>query len=167
MGSFLNAKDKPPSWSPPDGFLPDPNSHSNLITFTKSGLLLGLTRNLDKQRGFVNGALAEVVEPLTINAVFVGRLLGTVNYVLLHPIYEDGDCFLPCCYGFAITIRRTQVSDLIHGCLTWNRGVQLPVVMVMSVKVDSGHAVVLISLASSEPLFAFDPNYSMEFCEGA
>ena len=100
-----------------NGFLPDPNSQSNLRILAKPGLLLRLTRNFDKQRGFVNGALAEVVESLRGNAVIVARLIGTGNYVLIHPIFEDGDCFLPCCYGYATTIRRAQGSDLMHGCL--------------------------------------------------
>ena len=29
--------------------------------------------------------------------------------------------FLPCCYGYATTIRRAQGSDLSHGCLYFNQ----------------------------------------------
>ena len=30
---------------------------------------------------------------------------------------EIGERFLPCCYGYATTIRRAQGADLYHGCL--------------------------------------------------
>jgi hypothetical protein len=36
------------------------------------------------------------------NAVFVVKLVGTGNLVLVHPMYEDGSTFLPCCYGYAL-----------------------------------------------------------------
>ena len=53
------------------GYLCDPTSKSDLRIVAKPGILLRLTRNFDKVRGFVNGALAEVVESLQGNAVFV------------------------------------------------------------------------------------------------
>lgn len=37
--------------------------------------------------------------------------------VLLHPMEEHGERFLPCCYGYATTIRRAQGADLYHGCI--------------------------------------------------
>ena len=37
--------------------------------------------------------------------------------VLVHPMMESGCRFLPCCYGYATTIRRAQGADLHHGCL--------------------------------------------------
>ncbi len=83
----------------------------------KPGIVLRLSRNFDKQRGFVNGALAVVCESLRGNAVFTARLVGTGNMVLVHPIEEDGLRFLPCCYGYATTIRRAQGADLYHGCI--------------------------------------------------
>ena len=46
----------------------------------KPGILL-LCRNMDKQRGFVNGALANLEEPLQGNAVFTARLVGTGSMV--------------------------------------------------------------------------------------
>ena len=55
------------------GYLCDPTSKSDLRIVAKPGILLRLTRNFDKVRGFVNGALAEVVESLEGNAVFVTR----------------------------------------------------------------------------------------------
>ena len=37
--------------------------------------------------------------------------------VLVHPMEENGERFLPCCYGYATTIRRAQGADLYHGCI--------------------------------------------------
>ena len=82
-----------------------------------AGLIIRLTRNFDKQRGFVNGALAVVCESLDGNRVFTARLLNSGNMILIHPMEEDGARFLPCCYGYATTIRRAQGADIFHGCL--------------------------------------------------
>ena len=78
--------------------------------------MLRLTRNFDETRGFVNGAVGRVVESLRGNAVFVVRLVGTGNLVLVHPMEEDGQLFLPCCYGYSTTIRRAQGASLEQGC---------------------------------------------------
>ena len=43
-------------------YLGDPASKSNLRILFRIGLVYRLTRNLDKARGFVNGALAVCVE---------------------------------------------------------------------------------------------------------
>ena len=99
------------------GYLCDPSSKSHLRILAKPGLLLRLTRNFDKARGFVNGALAEVVESLRGNEVFTARLVGTNNMVLVHPMEEAGSIFLPCCYGYSTTIRRAQGADLFQGCI--------------------------------------------------
>ena len=37
--------------------------------------------------------------------------------VLVHPTQENDTIFLPCCYGYATTIRRAQGSDLYHGAI--------------------------------------------------
>ena len=37
--------------------------------------------------------------------------------VLIHPMEENGMTFLPCCYGYATTIRRAQGASLDIGCL--------------------------------------------------
>ena len=87
----------------------------------QTGIKLRLTRNLDKQRGFVNGALAVVWESLRGNAVFVAQLVGTGNLVLVHPLEEDGQIFLPCCYGYATTIRRAQGASLEMGCIYFDQ----------------------------------------------
>ena len=69
----------------------------------------------------MNGALAEIWESLSCNAVFVARLVGTGNMVLVHPMEEDGAIFLPCCYGYATTIRRAQGASLDQGCLYFDQ----------------------------------------------
>ncbi len=100
-----------------NGYLCDPCSKSSLRIVARRGVILRLTRNFDKQRGFVNGAMVCVEDSLRGNEVFTARLIGSGNMVLIHPMEEDGGIFLPCCYGYATTIRRAQGSDLYHGCL--------------------------------------------------
>ena len=86
----------------------------------KVGLLIRLTRNMDKDRGFVNGALG-VVHHVIDRSVFLVRLT-TGNLVLAHPTCaDDGRAFLPCTYGYASTIRRCQGSTLHHGCIYFDR----------------------------------------------
>ena len=90
------------------------------VVYTNS-LKLRLTRNQDKQRGFVNGATVVVCESLRGNAVFTARTVGSGNMVLIHPMEEEGANFLPCCYGYATTIRRAQGADLHHGALYFDQ----------------------------------------------
>ena len=103
------------------GYVCDPTSKSTMRILARPGLVLRLTRNLDKQRGFVNGALAVVIESLYGNAVIIAQLVGTGNFVLIHPMEEDGARFLPCCYGYATTIRRAQGASLDLGCLYFDQ----------------------------------------------
>ena len=56
------------------GFLCDPQTKSPLRILARQGIVIRLSRNLDKARGFVNGALAEV----SGLAVGVWRLFGCV-----------------------------------------------------------------------------------------
>ena len=82
----------------------------------REGVLVRLTRNLDKPRGFVNGALGTVQVVLGQYCAIVKLTNGTL--VLLHPVAnESGVPFLPCTYGYATTIRRAQGASLHHGCL--------------------------------------------------
>ena len=102
-------------------FAIQPPSKSELKIFARPGIVVRLTRNLDKQRGFVNGATAVVQYSLAGNAVFVVKLVGTGNLVLVHPMFEDGATFLPCCYGYATTVRRAQGASLDLGCVYFDQ----------------------------------------------
>ena len=62
------------------GYYPDPTSKSTLGILAIAGLIMRLTRNLDKSRGFVNGALCIVIEKLNGNGYFIAKLLGSGNY---------------------------------------------------------------------------------------
>ena len=67
----------------------------------RPGVVVRLSRNFDKQRGFVNGAVGVIRESLRGNAVFTVQLVGTGNMVLVHPMEERGERFPPRCYGYA------------------------------------------------------------------
>jgi len=83
----------------------------------RAGLYVRLTRNLDKDRGFVNGAIGVIEVVLSAeDGVFLARLT-TGTLVLVHPITEGDLTFLPCAYGYATTIRRAQGASLDAGCL--------------------------------------------------
>ena len=103
------------------GYLCDPASKSTLRVLARPGIKVRLTRNFDKARGFVNGATGTVCESLDGNAVFTVKLHGTGNLVLVYAMEEDGNLFLPCCYGYATTIRRAQGASLAQGCLWFNQ----------------------------------------------
>jgi len=103
------------------GYPGDPASKSNLRILARPGLVYRLTRNLDKRRGFVNGALAVCVEALKGNEVFIARLVSSGNLVLVHPVEEKGNRFLPCTYGYATTVRRAQGASLDMGCVWFNQ----------------------------------------------
>ena len=79
------------------------------------GVVLRLTRNLDKPRGFVNGAIGEVYALLGHHAFILKLTTGTL--VLVHPIAVAGRVVLPCSYGYATTIRKSQGASLAAGCL--------------------------------------------------
>ena len=105
-----------------------------------SGIVMRITRNLDKDRGMVNGATG-VVQEVFPNSFSFTLLLDTGVMVLVHPIayrkgqrgddeddeYERTDveadkaskygAFLPCTYGWATTIRRAQGMTLTAGCI--------------------------------------------------
>jgi hypothetical protein len=88
------------------------------------GMRIRLTRNIDKERGFVNGALAEVEHVL--GAVYIRNAEGhwtnrghafiaktpTGVRLLVHPVRYDGATFMPYIYGYAMTMRRAQGSTL-------------------------------------------------------
>ena len=78
------------------GYSCDPASKSDLRVLARPGFKVRLTRNFDKVRGFVNGAVGTVDESLHGNAVFTVKLHGTGNLVLVYPMEEQGSLFLPC-----------------------------------------------------------------------
>ena len=101
---------------PAAGIPGDPKVRAGGIVI-RVGLYIRLTRNLDKDRGFVNGAICVIHTVLSEqDGVFVGRLTSG-NLVLVHPITEGDSTFLPCAYGYATTIRRAQGASLDAGCL--------------------------------------------------
>ena len=84
----------------------DPKVQSGPV-YAKPGLMVRLTPNLDKDRGFVKRAIGEI-EDVFAPTIFTVRLSSQVM-VLVHPIVEewledDGTkrrfTFLPCTYGF-------------------------------------------------------------------
>ena len=70
------------------------------------GMRIRLTRNVDKERGFVNGAVAQIEYVLRKN-VFIAKTPRGVR-ILVHPVQYDGNYFMPFTYGYAMTIRRAQ-----------------------------------------------------------
>ena len=99
-----------------EGIPGDPKVNAGRIV-VRVGLYVRLTRNLDKDRGFVNGAIGVIEVVLSQpQGVFLVRLT-TGTLVLVHPIAVDDAQFLPCTYGYATTIRRAQGASLDAGCL--------------------------------------------------
>ena len=74
-----------------DGIRGDPNSSVSLVL--QEGMRVRLTRNLDKDRGFVNGNIG-VVERMLTKEVFILRTMQG-NLLLVHPITEKGETFAP------------------------------------------------------------------------
>ena len=80
----------------------------------RPGMWLRLTRNLDKKRGFCNGAMGQVVDLLRSDSqavVFTMRLTHGAM-VIVHPIQVGEKRFLPCVYGYAMTTRKAQGSSM-------------------------------------------------------
>jgi hypothetical protein len=100
------------------GCASDPKVDGEFMCIRK-GMMVRLTRNLDKERGFVNGALGLVVDILQANRIFTVRV-STGSMLLVHPIVQGDRLFLPCTYGYATTIRRAQGATLDMGCVYFN-----------------------------------------------
>jgi ATP-dependent exoDNAse (exonuclease V) alpha subunit len=95
----------------------DPSTGGGPLIF-EAGMRVRLTRNVDKQRSFVNGTLGEVEHVLSED-VFVLRTDSGIR-VLVHPVGFDKQVFMPVCYGYAMTIRRAQGSTLLKVGLWFN-----------------------------------------------
>jgi hypothetical protein len=83
------------------------------------GMRVRLTRNIEKDRGFVNGTLG-VVEAMLHRSVFVLNSTHGVK-ILVHPVVINGRQFLPVAYGYATTIRRSQGMTLDMAGLRFDR----------------------------------------------
>ena len=101
-------------------FPTDPNPGMSSKFYASPGVAVRLTRNNDKQRGFVNGAIGHVHTILAwdglVPIIFTVQLRGGAM-VLVHPMWHEKQRFLPCTYGYATTIRRAQGATYHHGCI--------------------------------------------------
>ena len=91
------------------------------------GITIRCTRNIDKDRGFMNGAIAVVCDVLEDyhpsggqrSCIFTARL-STGAMILVHLVSagrgESMHELLPCTYGYATTIRRAQGASLDYVC---------------------------------------------------
>ena len=105
------------------GFPTDPNIGKDGYIVIRPGITIRLTRNIDKDRGFVNGAIAVVVDVLADydpskgqhTCIFTARLT-TGGMILVHPVsagkVDTMHEFLPCAYGYATIVRRAQGASL-------------------------------------------------------
>ena len=71
----------------------DPSAEAGLLVI-QPGMRMRLTRNLDKDRGFVNGNLCIVEKVLTKQIFIVKSIQGT--RILVHPVRDKGETFVPC-----------------------------------------------------------------------
>jgi ATP-dependent exoDNAse (exonuclease V) alpha subunit len=86
----------------------DPEHGGDVVAI--SGMRVRLTRNVDKERGFVNGALAEIEYVLSKN-VFIVKTPTNIR-ILVRRVRYDGQEFMPYTYGYATTMRRSQGSTM-------------------------------------------------------
>ena len=100
------------------GVLPDPSAGDQKIVIAV-GMTIRLTRNLDKDRGFVNGAIG-IVEQVLHKSVFVLRTPDDVR-ILVHPVHDKGIGTMPATYGYAMTIRRAQGCTLEKVAIHFDR----------------------------------------------
>ncbi|CAK0851570.1 unnamed protein product, partial [Prorocentrum cordatum] len=120
----------------------DPGAGGGRMIFRK-GMRLRLTRNIDKDQGFVNGCLGHVEEVLSVQPpVFVLRTTENTR-LLVHYVFADGQKFMPCTYGWAMTIRRSQGSTLDMGAICFDRTRRAPTAG--RKRPDRGYAYVALS----------------------
>ena len=101
------------------GYPGDPKVGAGKVLL-RPGLRVRLSRNLDKPRGFVNGALGTIRNVLAHNVAVVELESGKL--VLLHPVTDGDATFLPCAYGYATTIRKAQGASLDGVILYFDHG---------------------------------------------
>ena len=101
-----------------DGVPGDPTTGGGTLSFV-AGMRVRLTRNVDKQRGFVNGALG-VIEHVLRKDVFVLKTMHDVR-ILVHPVRFQNLLFMPVTFAYATTVRRAQGATLEMGGLRFDR----------------------------------------------
>ena len=91
------------------GHLGDPAYGEERLCF-QVGMRVRLTHNLDKDRGFVNGATGHIHHMLGSNVFVLKTMAGVL--LLVHPIWQKGHAFMPVTYAYATTVRRAQGATL-------------------------------------------------------
>lgn len=91
------------------GLAGDPSYGEEQLWF-EAGMRVRLTQNLDKDRGFVNGAIGTIQRVLRKDVFVLKTDAGVL--LLVHPIKQNGRKFMPVTYGYATTIRRAQGATL-------------------------------------------------------
>ena len=76
-----------------NGFPTDPNQGEAQLFYASPGVVVRLTRNIDKDRGYVNGAVGVVRRVLSrderdIPVVFTVEP-STGVHIIVHPVYEE------------------------------------------------------------------------------
>ena len=74
------------------GVVGDPTAEAGMMVL-QVGMRVRLTRNLDKERGFVNGNVGKVVKSLKKDVFIVETVQGV--RILVHPIIDGGTTFVP------------------------------------------------------------------------
>ena len=90
--------------------LPGDPAYGEEQLWFEAGMRVRLTQNLDKDRGFVNGAVGTIQRVLRKD-VFILKTDANV-LLLVHPIWQNKRQFMPVTYGYATTIRRAQGATL-------------------------------------------------------
>ncbi|CAK0795801.1 unnamed protein product, partial [Prorocentrum cordatum] len=103
----------------PAGFRSDPDYGDRRVV-VQVGMWLRMTKNIDKDRGFCNGATGTVAFVLSDGTsgppVFIVRLAHGA-YVLVHPIKTEHGrrhtaAYIPAVYGYGMTTRKAQGASL-------------------------------------------------------
>ena len=100
------------------GILSDPAyGEQNFIAVV--GARVRLTQNLDKERGFVNGAMGVITQVFAPDIFVVKTLEGVL--LLVHRVQQQRLRFLPVTYAYATTMRRAQGATLELVALWFDR----------------------------------------------
>ena len=100
------------------GILSDP-AYGEQRFIAVTGARVRLTQNLDKEKGFVNGAMGVITQVFEPDVFAVRTLEGTL--LLVHRIQQQRLKFLPVTYAYATTMRRAQGATLDLVALWFDR----------------------------------------------